>query len=115
MRIAETLPRSISTRWLPSSCWPTLRAASIVAETIKPGAIGCSLGEVLMICIGGIVWCAKAFAAQGGAGNGDMLNKGDLTLKKAIIRADSRPKLAMGAVSVGIGAGQGGYDTPCAG
>ena len=43
----------------------------IIAETITKGAIGCSLGEVLMICIGGIVWCAKAFAAQGAAGNGD--------------------------------------------
>ena len=43
----------------------------IIAEVVKPDSIGCSLGEVLMICIGGIVWCAKAFAAQGGAGNGD--------------------------------------------
>ena len=48
-----------------------LAAGVVTAEVLNRGAIGCSLGEVLLVCIGGIVWCAKAFAAQGGAGNGD--------------------------------------------
>ena len=46
-------------------------AGTLTAEAIRPGTVGCSLGEIIMICVVGIVWCAKAFAGQGGAGNGD--------------------------------------------
>ena len=26
--------------------------------------VGCALGEVVLVCVGGIVWCAKAFAGN---------------------------------------------------
>ena len=44
--------------------------ATLVIEAVS-GVVGCALGEILLIAIGGIVWCAKSFAAQGGAGNGE--------------------------------------------
>ena len=44
--------------------------AAIVVVTLLVEAanqvVGCALGEVVLVCVGGIVWCAKAFAGDGG-------------------------------------------------
>ena len=44
--------------------------AAIVVVTLLVEAanqvVGCALGEVVLVCVGGIVWCAKAFAGGGG-------------------------------------------------
>ena len=49
----------------------TAIAITVLVVEAANQVVGCALGEVMLVCIGGIVWCAKAFAAQGGAGNGD--------------------------------------------
>ena len=52
-------------------CLAVITIAILVVEAITK-VIACALGEVLILTIGGMVWCAKAFAVGGGPDtNGD--------------------------------------------